>query len=79
MATGVLGPSTTWGRATFAQRTVIAASALGAPFSWFDFSLFAARSPLIGREFFPDADDSPFRQAIVASVLLGTRHGARHG
>ena len=79
MATGVLGPSTTWGRATFAQRTVIAASALGAPFSWFDFSLFAARSPLIGREFFPDADDSPFRQAIVAPAVLGTRLGAGHG
>src|SRR4051794_24615869 len=72
MATGVLGPGTTAGRAISAQRKVIAASALGTTFSWSDFSLFAALSPLIGQEFLPDADDSPFRQAIVASVILGT-------
>ena len=79
MATGVLGPGTTAGRATSGQRTVIVASALGTALSWDDLGLFAARSALIGQEFFPDADGSPIRQAIVAPVMLGTRHGAGHG
>src|SRR3954447_1308167 len=56
MAIGVLGPGTTAGRATSAQRKVIIASTLGATFSWYDFNLFAVLSPLIGQKFFPDSD-----------------------
>src|ERR1051325_11330525 len=58
MAIAVLGPGATVGRATPAQRRVIVASTLGTTFSWYDFNLFAALSPLIGQEFFPDADDN---------------------
>ena len=58
MAIGVLGPGTTAGRATSAQRKVIVASTLGTTFSWYDFNLFAALSPVIGHHFFPDADNN---------------------
>jgi len=37
---------------------VIVASTLGTAFSWYDFNLFAALSPLIGQQFFPDSDEN---------------------
>ena len=58
MAIGVIGPSIHPGRATSAQRKVIVASTLGTAFSWYDFNLFAALSPLIGQQFFPDSDEN---------------------
>src|SRR5215213_2135449 len=58
MATGVVGPNWMAPRATSAQRKVIVASTLGTAFSWYDFNLFAALSPLIGQQFFPDLDDN---------------------
>src|SRR5215211_635980 len=58
MATGVFDPSPDVGTTTSAQRRVIVASTLGTAFSWYDFNLFAALSPLIGQQFFPDLDDN---------------------
>src|SRR3954462_3635281 len=58
MATGVVGPNWMAPRATSAQRKVIVASTLGTTFSWYDFNLFAALSPLIRQEFFPDSDEN---------------------
>jgi MFS family permease len=58
MATGVIVPGSAAPRATSAQRKVIIASTLGTAFSWYDFNLFAALSPLIGQQFFPDLDDN---------------------
>ena len=58
MATGVMVPGPDVGTTTSAQRKVIVASTLGTAFSWYDFNLFAALSPVLGQHFFPDADDN---------------------
>jgi MFS family permease len=58
MATGVMVPGPDVDRASSAQRKVIVASTLGTAFSWYDFNLFAALSPVIGQHFFPDADNN---------------------
>src|SRR5215212_6407223 len=58
MATGVMVPGPDVGTTTSAQRKVIVASTLGTAFSWYDFNLFAALSPVIGQHFFPDADNN---------------------
>src|SRR3954465_5881906 len=58
MATGVFDPSPDVGSTTSAQRRVIVASTLGTTFSWYDFNLFAALSPVIGHHFVPDADNN---------------------
>src|SRR5215212_8624945 len=58
MATGVMVPGPDVGTTTSAQRKVIVASTLGTTFSWYDFNLFAAFSPVIGHHFFPDADNN---------------------
>lgn len=58
MATGVIVPGSTAPRATSAQRKVIIASTLGTAFSWYDFNLFAALSPLIGQHFLPVSDNN---------------------
>src|SRR5215211_1990517 len=66
MATGVLGPGPDVGTTTSAPRKVIVASTLGTTFSWYDFNLFAVLSPVIGQEFFPDADENT---ALVFALL----------
>ena len=58
MATGVIVPGSAAPRATSAQRKVIIASTLGTAFSWYDFNLFAALSPLIGQHFLPVSDNN---------------------
>src|SRR3954451_13389598 len=58
MATGVIVPGSAARRATSAQRKVIIASTLGTAFSWYDFNLFAALSPLIGQQFLPVSDNN---------------------
>src|SRR5215211_1476498 len=66
MATGVIVPGPDVGTTTSAPRKVIVASTLGTTFSWYDFNLFAVLSPVIGQEFFPDADENT---ALVFALL----------
>jgi MFS family permease len=58
MATGVTVPGPDVDRVSSAQRKVIIASTLGTTFSWYDFNLFAALSPVLAQHFFPDADNN---------------------
>ena len=58
MTIGVIRPESILRRATSAQRKVIVASTLATTVSWYDFNLFASLAPIIGHQFFPDADEN---------------------